>query len=148
MAANNLGPALDQQLNELRRQIKNKSPIETIAKCIERISQAMLDLDSEKDADGQFEFLKNISNELFEFKILSTNDKQRIDNLLEKSNDESYLISRFMEIFRNNLKTFAIKNTTSESSFMINEKLCLLLSSNFLMLFRGIPSKANWPFLE
>ena len=31
-----------------------------------------------------------------------------------------------------------MKNTTSESSFMINEKLCLLLSSNFLMLFTFI----------
>ena len=110
LTANNLAPALDQQLNELRRQIKRKSPIDIINKCIERISQEMLALDSIESSNGQLEFLKKITSEFCELNILTDIDIQRLERLMEKSTDESYLLSRFIDILKSSIKRFANKS--------------------------------------
>lgn len=116
LAANNLSPSLDRALDELRQKVKSNSTLSVITQCMNTISKEILQLDesqetpSASNSTSNSPLIERIMSELFNFNILSVQDSNNIKHLINSSSDnESYLISRFVEILQKAIQRFVNK---------------------------------------
>lgn len=110
LLSNNISPSVDVELVELRRQLKNKSPCSNLMIYVNRISQAMLALEQNQPDSPYYHLINQLIDELISLNIFNIQEKNKFERLMAKHVDETYLITRFIETFKNNLSLYASKS--------------------------------------